>query len=88
MLGPYRDEWNREGPSVLRGVEGKVLGPGHNSVTVGPDGKTEFLVYHGWDPGRTARRMFIDPADLGKPRRFPPPACLGPTLGNEAALRT
>lgn len=61
-LGPWTDEWNREGPSVLRGNE-KVLGPGHNSVVVGPDGKTEFMVYHAWDPNRTARRMCIDPIE-------------------------
>jgi beta-xylosidase len=81
-LGPYRDEWNVEGPAVLRGLEGKVLGPGHNSVAVAPDG-VEYLVYHGWEPGRTARRMFIDPlfwepdAAGGPPR----PRCAGPTIG-------
>jgi GH43 family beta-xylosidase len=61
VLGPYRDEWNAEGPSVLKGIEGKVLGPGHNSVVLGPDGKTEFMIYHAWDKDRTARRMFVDP---------------------------
>ena len=61
-LGPWRDEWNREGPSVLRGNE-QFLGPGHNSAVVGPDGKTEYMVYHAWDPGRTARRMCIDPIE-------------------------
>ena len=48
-LGPWRDEWHSEGPSVLRRVPDKVLGPGHNSVVVGPDGKTQFIVYHAWD---------------------------------------
>lgn len=82
-LGPYRDEWNREGPAVLRGVEGKVHGPGHNSVTVGPDGKTEFLVYHAWDPGRTARRMCVDPLVWAREPGddFPHPRCAGPTQG-------
>jgi len=60
-LGPWRDEWSHAGPVVLRGVEGKVMGPGHNSVVTGPDGKTPFLVYHAWDTARTARRMCIDP---------------------------
>ncbi len=82
-LGPYIDEWNKEGPSVLRAVEGKLLGPGHNSVVLGPDGKAEFLVYHAWDAKRTARRMFIDPLEWiedesGKPPR---PRCKGPTIG-------
>ena len=81
-LGPYRDEWNLEGPAVLKGVPDKILGPGHNSVTVGPDGVTEFVVYHAWDPGRTARRLCIDPlrwVDFGD--GFLHPRCAGPTQG-------
>ena len=85
--GPFRDEWNVEGPSVLRGVEGLVHGPGHNSVVVGPDGKTDFMVYHAWDPGRTARRMFVDPIvwTQGPGQSFPHPKCDGPTLGRRGA---
>jgi len=60
VLGPYQDEWSRSGPSVLRAVPDKVLGPGHNSVVTGPDHWTEFIVYHAWDSARTARRMCID----------------------------
>lgn len=73
-LGPWRDEGGG-GPVVLRGVPGRVLGPGHNSVVTGPDGQSLFLVYHAWDPDRTARRMCIDPLV------FTPegPRCLGPS---------
>jgi GH43 family beta-xylosidase len=60
-IGPYHDEWSSEGPSVLKGVEGKVIGPGHNSIVLGPDDKTEFVVYHAWDIEKTARRLCIDP---------------------------
>jgi beta-xylosidase len=60
-LGPWRDSRAVSGPSVLKGIPGKVLGPGHNSHIDGPDGKTLFMVYHAWDPGKTARRMCIDP---------------------------
>jgi GH43 family beta-xylosidase len=76
VLGPYRDEWSHGGPSVLRGIAGKVVGPGHNSVVLGPDERTEFLVYHAWDAGHTARRMCIDPL------RWTPdgPRCAGPTV--------
>ncbi len=81
-LGPYRDDWNRQGPSVLCGVEGKVLGPGHNSVAFGPDGKTEYLVYHAWDAGRTARRMFVDPLTwVEDGAGHLSPRCQGPTFG-------
>lgn len=74
-LGPWRDEWSQAGPVVLKGVEGKVLGPGHNSVVRGPDGRTWFMVYHAWDPARTARRMCIDPLVFTEEG----PRCSGPT---------
>ena len=74
VLGPYR-EAEPSGPQVLRGVPGHVLGPGHNSVVLGPDGRTQFIVYHAWDPGRTARRMCIDPL-VWTPDG---PRCAGPT---------
>lgn len=60
-MGPWRDPRAVLGPTVLSGIPGQVLGPGHNSTIVGPDGKTLYMVYHAWDVGHTARRMFIDP---------------------------
>ena len=60
VRGPYT-EVGESGPVVLRGVEGKVLGPGHNSIVLGPDNRTQFVVYHAWDVDRTVRRMCIDP---------------------------
>ena len=60
----------------LRGIEGKLIGPGHNSVVLGPDGRTHFVVYHAWDPARTARRMCIDPLVFTADG----PRCLGPTI--------
>jgi GH43 family beta-xylosidase len=60
-MGPWRDDRAANGPPVLKGIPGEVLGPGHNSTVIGPDGKTLFMAYHAWDAARTARRMFIDP---------------------------
>ncbi|HEU5079022.1 MAG TPA: glycoside hydrolase family 43 protein [Opitutaceae bacterium] len=74
-LGPYTDEWSSEGPAVLRGIPGVVLGPGHNSVVLGPDGVTLYVVYHAWDPAKTARRMCIDPLVWTENG----PRCAGPT---------
>ena len=54
--GPWREV--SEGPTVLRSVPG-LRGPGHCSVTEGPDGE-DWLVYHAWDDAGTARRMCID----------------------------
>jgi beta-xylosidase len=64
VLGPWRDEGAERGPRVLRTVPGRVLGPGHCSVVVGPDGVTPMLAYHAWDPGMTARRLCIDELDF------------------------
>lgn len=57
-LGPWTEPPS-DGPTLLRSVSGQVIGPGHNSVVTGPDGR-DYLVYHAWDPARTARRMCID----------------------------
>jgi GH43 family beta-xylosidase len=43
---------------ILRTIPGKVLGPGHNSVVVGPDDRELFCVYHLWRDGK--RMMAID----------------------------
>jgi beta-xylosidase len=60
VLGPYRDDNDGNGARVLRTVTGRVEGPGHNSLVRGPDGQSEYVVYHAWDPARTARRMCLD----------------------------
>jgi len=73
-LGPWRGG-GEEFPRVLQSVAGKVIGPGHNSIVRAPDGSTDLIVYHAWDPAMTARRMCIDrlvwTADG--------PRCAGPT---------
>ena len=59
-LGPFFEpDESREGPALLRSVPGHVIGPGHNSVVVGPEGQ-DWIVYHAWDAAHTARRMRID----------------------------
>lgn len=59
VLGPYVDDSSDAGPRVLRSVPEYVLGPGHCSVIVAPDGGPR-LIYHAWDPQATARRMCVD----------------------------
>jgi arabinan endo-1,5-alpha-L-arabinosidase len=74
-LGPWSEPTlGPEEARLLATVDGHVLGPGHNSVTRGPSGE-DVMIYHAWDPERTARRMCIDPlvwTDAG-------PHVLGPT---------
>lgn len=57
-LGPWTEPTGV--PPLLRTIPGRVIGPGHNSVVVGPDGQ-DVMVYHAWDVDQTARRMCIDP---------------------------
>jgi beta-xylosidase len=76
VTGPYSDSGNETGPRVLRTIPGHVIGPGHNSVIKGPDGETDYIVYHAWDKELKARRMFIDEL-LWTPDG---PRCNGPTF--------
>lgn len=61
VTGPYKDEADLQGAAVLKSVPGKLIGPGHNSVVLAPDGRTHFIVYHSWNPERTRRQMCMDP---------------------------
>lgn len=74
VAGPYKDEANLEGATVLKSVEGKIIGPGHNSVILGPDSKSHFIVYHSWNPERTKRQMCLDPIEWtpAGPKAFQP----------------
>ena len=76
VMGPYSDMGNEAGPRILRTVPGQVIGPGHNSIALGPDGQTEYIVYHAWDREMKQRQMYID-------RLFwthDGPRCEGPTF--------
>ncbi len=75
VLGPYSDAGSEEGPRVLRTVPGRVLGPGHNSLVLGPDHKTPYFVYHAWDVALSARRLCIDRLDWTRAG----PRAAGPT---------
>lgn len=61
IMGPYEDTWSKDKASVLRTIPNKLIGPGHNSVILGPDNKTYFMVYHSWNTERTKRQMCLDP---------------------------
>lgn len=57
-LGPYSEP--AEQPRVLHSVAGHVRGPGHHSIVKGPNGKTDYILYHAWDPDMTKRWMCLD----------------------------
>jgi beta-xylosidase len=75
VLGPYTDAGNEAGPRVLRSVPDRVLGPGHNSIVLGPDDQTDYIVYHAWSTDRSARRICVDKL-IWTPDG---PRCPGPT---------
>jgi beta-xylosidase len=85
VLGPYSDAGADAGPRVLRTVPGRLVGPGHNSVVVGPEGASEYLAYHAWDGAMQTRRMFLErlvwtadgprvSRDPRRPHAAPPPS--------------
>jgi len=76
VMGPYSDQGGESGPRVLHTVPGQMVGPGHNSIALGPDGETEYLIYHAWDKDMTARQMCVDRL-IWTPEG---PRCEGPTL--------
>ncbi len=90
VTGPYVDSHSKEGAAVLSTVPGKLIGPGHNSVVLGPDGETWFNVYHSWNPERTKRQICMDPIVWTKdgPRTYRPARgkkTVKPPLAPEAA---
>jgi len=56
VMGPYCPV--NDCARVLRSIPGRLIGPGHNSIVTGPDGKDR-IVYHAWDEAHTGRRMHI-----------------------------
>jgi len=61
IRGPWTEVGRQRGPQIVRSIPGKVFGPGHHSVVSSPDGKSDYLVYHAWNPERTARQVWVDP---------------------------
>lgn len=57
-LGPYSGAG--DSARVLHGIPGKVRGPGHNSVVTGPDGRTQYVLYHAWDQNMKRRQLCLD----------------------------
>lgn len=56
-----------------------IRGPGHHSVTTGPDGATLYAVYHGFVPGEKGRKVHIDRLYWAGDR----PVIAGPTEGEQ-----
>jgi beta-xylosidase len=72
-----------EGPTILRTIPDRVLGPGHASVVSSPSGAEDWIVYHAWAPGGGARLMRIDRLEWTADG----PRCDGPSLEPRAVPR-
>ena len=59
VTGPYAGE-HPDAPQLLSTALTGLPGPGHHSVTTGPDG-LEYLAFHAWSPDRRHRRMHLAP---------------------------
>ena len=60
VLGPYEDSGEAAGARVLRTGQGGLIGPGHNTIVTGPQGK-DYVAFHAWDKGMTKRQMYLAP---------------------------
>lgn len=58
--GPFRRLLDGGQPQVLLRSYADRLGPGHNSVFEGPDGK-RWICFHAWDPEHTGRYPYAAP---------------------------
>ncbi|AUT01347.1 glycoside hydrolase [Nostoc sp. CENA543] len=75
VMGSYSDAGNETGPRVLKSVPNFVRGPGHNSIVLGPDAQTEYVVYHAWTQNMDKRQICLDKLSW-TPKG---PRCQGPT---------
>ena len=54
--GPWRPA--PTGAPKLLGSDEELIGPGHNSLVVGPDGR-DVIAFHAWDAGLTRRELHL-----------------------------
>ena len=55
---------------ILQTRSARLYGPGHHSVTLGPNNVDRYICYHAWEPDRAARRMCLDRMEFHGDRLF------------------
>lgn len=56
----WHDWEGADGNGVLVRGDAQLIGPGHNSLVLGPNNADLYLVYHAWPPALTARQPCLD----------------------------
>ena len=57
-MGPYTED-SIDQARITHSKEGIIIGPGHNSIILGPDKKTTYIIYHAWNQEKTKRSPYI-----------------------------
>lgn len=57
-MGPYTEDSTNQA-RVTHSIKDIIIGPGHNSIILGPDKKTTHLVYHAWNEAKTIRSPYL-----------------------------
>ncbi|CAF0903765.1 unnamed protein product [Rotaria sordida] len=57
-MGPYTEDSTNQA-RITHSIEGIIIGPGHNSIILGRDQKTTYIVYHAWNEAKTIRSPYI-----------------------------
>jgi len=57
-MGPYTEDSTNQA-RITHSIEGIIIGPGHNSIIIGRDRKTIYIVYHAWNEAKTIRSPYI-----------------------------
>jgi GH43 family beta-xylosidase len=58
VVGPYDASGSENGPRVMR-TNPELVGPGHISIVLGPDDKSEYVAFHAWDAEMKARQFHL-----------------------------
>jgi GH43 family beta-xylosidase len=57
-MGPYKEDSTNQA-RITHSIEGTIIGPGHNSIILGRDRKTTYIVYHAWNKAKTIRSPYV-----------------------------
>ena len=58
--GPYEEDSTSQA-RVTHSITGTIIGPGHNSIILGRDHETTYIVYHAWNDAKTIRSPYVSP---------------------------